>query len=115
MGQVPVAMFYRIPFIVFIPLAREMCPFWLAEWETDSLVSAIRPFKGVNRLTVVPSGNDATHQRNWDELASRAQLDGLLASANKVHRARLLAASAPHSGARLHALPIPSLGLLLND
>ena len=98
-----------------LPLAREICPFWPAAGETDSLVSAIRQFKVVNGVTVVPSGDDATHQRNWDELASRAQLDGLLASANQVHRARLLAASAPHSGAWLHALPIPSLGLLLND
>ena len=120
------ALFHRFPFIVsrnlsfwlekFVIFGSRNLSFWPAEGEeTDSLVSALRQFKGVNKSTVVPSGDDATHQRNWDELTSRAHLDGLLASANQIYRAYLLAASASHSGTWLHALLIPRLGLLLND
>ena len=54
-------------------------------------------------------------QRHLDELASRRRLDNLLHDANQVDRARLLAASAPHSGAWLSALPVEKLGLLLPD
>lgn len=54
-------------------------------------------------------------QRTLDEAASKHRLDNLLARANQVDRARLLAAAAPHSGAWLSAIPVESLGLLLPD
>ena len=63
-------------------------------------------------MTVVPFGDDASHQRNWDELASRGHLDAVLTSANQVHRARLLAASASSLDIKT---PISSLGLMLTD
>lgn len=54
-------------------------------------------------------------QRTLDGAASQHRLDDLLARANQVDRARLLAAAAPHSGAWLSAIPVESLGLLLPD
>ena len=54
-------------------------------------------------------------QRTLDGAASQHRLDDLLARANQVERARLLAAKAPHSGAWLSAIPVESLGLLLPD
>ena len=54
-------------------------------------------------------------QRTLDEEASKHRLNTLLAQANQVNRARLLAAVAPHSGAWLSAVPVECLGLLLPD
>ena len=56
-----------------------------------------------------------SRQRDWDDAACRSRRDRLLDSSNQLHRARLLAASAPNSGAWLHALPLPSLGLHLDE
>ena len=56
--------------------------------------------------------NDAARitQRQLDEAASRRCLDELREHSNQVHRARLLAAAEPHSGARLDALPVSLYG-----
>jgi len=48
-------------------------------------------------------------------LICRAAFDNLIARANQVSRARLLASSFPSSGAWLHALPYRNLGLALSD
>jgi hypothetical protein len=55
-------------------------------------------------------------QRAWDSLIVKGEYDQLLDRYSEPnHRARLLAASAPHSGDWLHALPISACGLHLDN
>ena len=96
-----------------LPLARTICP-QLADGDPDTLVSAIGQFVDKFGTTDIPTGDESLLQRSWDEVASRVGFQGLLGSSNQVHRARLLAASAPNSGAWLQIVPLPSLGLLMD-
>lgn len=57
---------------------------------------------------------DRSRQRTWDGPLARASFEGLLEGADQISRARLLAASSRESGLWLHALPVPSLGTLLD-
>ena len=57
---------------------------------------------------------DRSRQRTWDGPLVQASFDGLLERADQISRARLLAASSRESGLWLHALPVPSLGTLLD-
>lgn len=86
----------------------------LADSDPESLTLAVCQYANDFGVTVVPTGDDSLSQRTWDEAASEVRLDGLLNSANQVHRARLLAASAPSSGAWLQVMPLPSLELLMD-
>ena len=63
----------------------------------------------------LPSGNSEMSQRAWDDILSNQYFGSLMENANQIDRARLLAASAPHSGAWLQATPLPDLGLHLDD
>lgn len=55
-------------------------------------------------------------QRAWDALVVKKEYSELLDRYSEPrHRARLLAASAPHSGDWLHALPLAACGLHMND
>ena len=55
-------------------------------------------------------------QKAWDQPVVEAEFQQLLNDdSDPRRRARLLAAAAPHSGDWLHALPIASCGLLLDD
>ena len=94
------ALLCRVSKILFLPLARIICPA-LTGGDPESLTSAICQYVDKFGATVVPTGDDRDSllQRNWDEVASRVGLEGLLDNSNQVHRARLLAASAPSSGA----------------
>ncbi|XP_063631534.1 uncharacterized protein LOC134802767 [Cydia splendana] len=54
-------------------------------------------------------------QRLWDDVGVKRIVEGLIENAVGADRARLLAGSAPESGAWLQALPSPHLGTLLDN
>jgi hypothetical protein len=63
-----------------------------------------------------PVGDNAAKQREWDRPCVSTDLLMLMTGLpDKRHQARLLALSAPHSGDWLHALPISTCGLRLDD
>ena len=63
----------------------------------------------------LPDASSSNRQRTWDTLVATASRDRLLDAANQLHRARLLAASQPHTAAWLQAVPVPNLGLHLDE
>jgi len=63
-----------------------------------------------------PVDSDMHKQRKWDKTVIDAEFNHLLSHYSEpYHKARLLAAAAPHSGDWLHALPISACGLHLED
>ena len=65
---------------------------------------------------IPPPISAAHHQKEWDTPKVCAIADSLLnAASDVVSHARLLAAATKESGAWLNALPVPSLGLRMDD
>jgi len=63
-----------------------------------------------------PVGQQCCIQKAWDGPVSANQVTRMLSStSNDMDKARLLAASSPHTGDWLHAPPIASVGLRLSD
>ena len=60
-------------------------------------------------------GVDKCRQRTWDLPLAEFTRDQLLNAADQVSRARILASSCKESGLWLQALPVPSLGTLLDS
>ena len=66
--------------------------------------------------TAPPSGEHCFSQKKWDRVLVAKNRAMLVSSqSDSLNKARLLATSAPHSGDWLHALPITSCGLRLDD
>ena len=80
----------------------------------EALFPALEEFKRLTSFRHIPDGPETRKQRFWDDLACKETRDQLLKTANQVDRARLLAASEPHTAAWLQAVPVPSLGLHLD-
>ena len=62
-----------------------------------------------------PQGADASRQRSWDDPICKATFNRLFQLADWTSQARLLAVSAPDSGAWIQTLPCKNLGLHLTD
>lgn len=63
-----------------------------------------------------PSTSVAGNQRAWDKAVIEAEFDTLVnCYSDTNHKARLLAAAAPHSGDWLHTVPIAACGLHLDN
>ena len=82
---------------------------------TGPLPAAVAEFQRRLPDATVPEADAAKRQRHWDDISCDSIVSSLLAPANQVDRARLLAAKQPHSGAWLSATPAAKVGLHLDD
>ena len=62
-----------------------------------------------------PESEATSSQKAWSDIAAEATKLRLLENANQVDRARLLAASSPHTAAWSQVVPVANLGLLLDS
>ena len=62
-----------------------------------------------------PAGEDSNRQRAWDDLICKATFNRIFVLSDQSAQARLLAVSAPDSGAWVQTLPSRNLGLHLTD
>ena len=98
-----------------LDLVRTICTGIQSTTEPECLAEAVACFRSRVPEYEVPSGDASKRQRAWDDTSAGSHFAELLGSANQVHRARLLAAKQPHSGAWLNVAPLPALGLHLDD
>ena len=94
-------------------LIIEICPTMQESARPSLLLPAIEGLQNKTGSPKLPEGPDATRQKEWDDMVSVKIVAQLLEGCNQVDRARLLAATKPHTAAWLQAIPVPSLGLHL--
>ena len=75
-----------------------------------SKLEVLNPHQAFALLT-----DDPSHQKAWDLPIVKINWENMLRAADHVSRARLLATVQKESGAWLNALPVSSLGTLLNS
>lgn len=80
---------------------------------TNELEDAVVAWKEISGCVTLP--DEPCHQKCWDLPLVKRNWEEMLREANQVTRARLLATSQKESGAWLNALPVPSLGTLLDS
>ena len=95
-------------------LTIEICPTLQEGSRPSLLLPAVAELQNKIGSPKLPEGPDTTKQKKWDDLVSVKIGAQLLQGCNQVDRARLLAASKPHTAAWLQAIPVPSLGLHLD-
>ena len=85
---------------------------------TDSapieITHEIEQWKASGEELIEPQDEFRARQRAWDTPRIEQTQKSLIAKADQVSRARLLAAEQPESGAWATAIPVPSLGTQLN-
>ena len=85
-----------------------------AAYQDDSMTSAFALWSNKSGLSLPPQLPQK--QKSWDTSLSIIKLDNLVKnSSSDLDKARLLAVSAPHASHWLNALPLPSLGLKLDN
>ena len=87
-------------------------PPWARQSPDPALDEALAQWMARGGVTA-PMGPDCLVQRVWDDRVCSAKAAGLLARADTVNRARLLASVTPGSGSWMQSLPCTNLGLRL--
>ena len=83
---------------------------------SNSLTEAVLAWKATDDRLLEPSLPGRKYQKYWDNPVAKLKMTSLIESApNELTRGRLLAAGAPKAGVWLNALPVPALGLKLNN
>ena len=95
-------------------LVKQLLPPLMQQIQTPlSTAKALLSIKYPN--LEAPTGDSISQQKAWDDAVCSQEFNNLINSGHQVDSARLLAAASPHSGAWLHALPLPQLGLNLDN
>lgn len=81
--------------------------------DTNELEDAVVAWRGISGCVTLP--DEPNRQKCWDLPLVKRSWEEMLRGADQVSRARCLAAAQKESGAWLNALPVPSLGTLLDS
>ena len=96
-------------------IIRQILPLHFIE-SADACTKAALAVWGEDHSHPPPPHPSSCSQRAWDAPKIKATVDFLLESAaNDLTKVRLLALSCPESGALLNALPLSSIGLIMDD
>ena len=80
--------------------------------DTDELAEAVESWRRTSGDACLP--DDPRRQKAWDLPIVKKNWDNMLLEADQVSRARLMVTSQKESGAWLNALPVSSLGTILD-
>ena len=98
-------------FLTFRLLETILCRINIAD--TNKLAEAVECWKRASGGAPLP--DDPSRQKAWDHPIVDRNLENMLRVADQMSRARLLATAQRESGAWLNALPVSSLGKLLDS